>query len=73
MCVGLQNIVFFKNYSRTSYLNGYLNISIFYFVLLAKYRKREWFSKVQTTYRNADGDWKDVESDFMQMALQMII
>jgi hypothetical protein len=31
---------------------------------LAKNRKREWLSRVQTKYRKVVGVWKDIESDF---------
>jgi hypothetical protein len=32
--------------------------------LLAKDRKREWLSRVQTRYRKTVGEWKDIKNDF---------
>jgi hypothetical protein len=40
---------------------------------LAKDRKREWLSMVQTTYKKVIEDWKDIQSGFMQMTPQVII
>jgi hypothetical protein len=41
------------------------NIAIFYSDFsLVKDRKQEWLSRVQTRYRKAIGEWKDIEINF---------
>jgi len=34
--------------------------------------QRKWLSRVHTKFRKVIGEWKDKESDFMQIAFQMI-
>jgi hypothetical protein len=40
---------------------------------LAKNRERDLLSKVSTKYKEVLGGWKDIESDFIQMTLLMVI
>ena len=61
--LGIEILV--KKYHSIATLNGYLEIAIFYpDFSLAKDRKREWHSRVQTRYRKIVGEWKDIKSDF---------
>jgi hypothetical protein len=54
-----------KNYPPTGSPNDHPNIVIFYFRFsLAKYRRREWLSRVRIRCRKTVGEWKDIESDF---------
>jgi len=52
-----------------SFFIGYSNIAIFYYILnfsIAKYKKREWLSRMYIEYRKTVEEGKNIEKCFLR-------